>query len=97
MKSNKSTWDLISTCFVTVNPARSVYVNIWLAVLPCPRPVVLPHCARTHKLRCVFPFLQVTTQGISNVGLLKMILMSYSLSYEPYKICSYLNVFLMSR
>ena len=87
MKSNKSTCDLISTCFVTVNPARSVYVNIWLAVLPGPRLVVLPHCARTHKLRCVLPFLQVTTQGVSNVGLLKIILKSYSLSYEPYKVC----------
>ena len=27
----------------------------------CPRSNVLPHCARTHKLRCVFFFLQVTT------------------------------------
>jgi len=28
------------------SPARSVYVNIWLAVLPCPASVVLPHCVR---------------------------------------------------
>ena len=39
----------------------------------------------------VFPFLQVITQGISLVGLLKIILMSYIISDEPYKVCRYLN------
>ena len=38
-----------------------VYINIWLAVFPCPRSDVLLHCVRTHKLRCVFLLPQVTT------------------------------------
>ena len=38
-----------------------VYINIGLAVFPCPRSDVLLHCVRTHKLRCVFLLPQVTT------------------------------------
>ena len=38
-----------------------VYINIGLAVFPCPRSDVLLHCVRAHKLRCVFLLLQVTT------------------------------------
>ena len=45
-----------------VNAARSVYVNIWLAVLsPCR---VATLCARTQKRRCVLIFLQVTREYV---------------------------------
>jgi len=61
----------------------SVYINIWLTVFPCPRPDVLPHCVRPQaSLRLpVAP----GHQGITHVELLRCLLMSRSISYEPYK------------
>ena len=72
-------WVLRSVCsFMFLS---SVYIIIWLTVFPCPRPGVLPHCVRTQaSLRLPFA---PGHQGITHVELLRNLLMSWSISYEP--------------